>query len=144
MITWPIIKGTATLSGGLMASIMFTGKIVHAVLGEQINAGTSMSLGLFWTILCGVLVFCWWINGQFIASAKRDKEISDASVKRDKETTDHAASANVAALLAANSSTLTNLEIKKELAELKRQIENLPCPTVLEIEKLMKEKKEKS
>ena len=127
MITWPIIKGSVTLSAAMSSVIFFGGKAVkstYAVFGDaSISRDTPISLEAA-AIVGGVIVtFSIWINKKFDTSARHAKEASAAATLASTNAATAALAAATASSVAVEARTLMSEGIKG----LKKQLDTLAC-----------------
>lgn len=128
MITWPIVKGTATLSATLGSVVYFGDHVVKstlAMLGEAAPIGRDTPISLEAAcIVGGVIVgFSIWINKKFDSSARHAKEASAAATLA----ATNAATAATNAATASSTATESRRLMTDAIVGLKKQLDTLAC-----------------
>ena len=112
MFTWSIVRGTATLVGGLTFTTFTTNRILAATISED----TPITLKAACYVGGAILTIAIWINKNLSDSKNAAKQAADAAVLA----CGHAESANQIAVRTAS-------EMKTAIGGLKTQLSNLPC-----------------
>jgi hypothetical protein len=112
MLTWPIIKGTASLVGMLAIASFTTNKILAVAISED----TPITLKAACYVGGAILTIAIWINKNLSDAKTAAKLAAEAATSA----CTHAESANKTAVRTAEKVTLS-------IEQLKIQLDNLPC-----------------